>query len=521
MIKARGKYEFSKASRLFFILLAGLLYFFSDIEKEIFAEGSDNFKLARRAVVHIKSTLFRYSYKDPWKQPYISSSSGTGFIIEGQRILTNAHVLSGANTIRLRRVDQSADYEAELLHIAHDCDLALLSVKDPKFFENSKALKIGELPKLNTPVEVIGFPIGGKRVSITRGVVSRINMDVYSHSSIDYHLIIQVDAAINPGNSGGPAMQKGKLIGVAFQALSGGENLGYLIPPQIVKRFLADVEDGKYDGYTEFGVLGLPTAHSGLQKALALKRFLQSPFTGLLVYDIIPGSSAAGHIRPGDILFQLNGKKLTESGDVNIDGNLQNYTQLVDNLELGDPVKVKILRKNKLMSLSFPSKITRAFASRRMRYESPPSYRISGGLLFQPLDANLMRTYGNYWLRSGRSEIVFRYKHFFASKIHKKVSEDVVLTRRLADKVNIYSDEFLHRLVKKVNGKRIKGFAHFTRLLQEALKKKEPYVLLAFHQLPSPLVLRSKELKAARKRIFQRYGIRKEQFIASHFQKGK
>ena len=107
-------------------------------------------------------------------------------------------------------------------------------------------------------------------------------MSVYSHSSIDYHLIIQVDAAINPGNSGGPAMQGGKLIGVAFQALTGAENLGYLIPPQIVKRFLADIEDGNYDGYTEFGVLSLPTIHKGLQKALGLGDFLQAPLTGVL-----------------------------------------------------------------------------------------------------------------------------------------------------------------------------------------------------------------------------------------------
>ena len=437
--------------------------------------------------------------------------------MKGRRILTNAHVVSGANTIRLKRADQSIDYEAELVHIAHDCDLALLSVKDKRFFAGAQTLTIGDLPELNSPVEVIGFPIGGKRVSITRGIVSRINMDVYSHSSIDYHLIIQVDAAINPGNSGGPAMQGGKLIGVAFQALTGAENLGYLIPPQIVKRFLADIEDGNYDGYTEFGVLSIPTIHKSLQKALGLGHILQTPLTGVLVYDFIPSSSAKGHLQPGDILFKVNGKEVSESGDVNINGNLQNYTQLVDNLELGDPVKVEILRKNKVMSLSFPSKITRVFASRRMRYESPPSYTISAGLLFQPLDANLMRNYRSYWSSKGRSEIIFRYNHFFQSKIYKQLSEDVVLTRRLADKVNIYADEFLHHLVKTVNAKKITGFAHFTQLLQKT-RQREPYIVIGFHKLPYPLILRSKDLKAARARIFQRYGIDKAQFIGPHFQ---
>ena len=275
--------------------LLGLLLFLSGPEK-IFTEKlssppPNNFTLARKAVVHIKSTLFRYSYKDPWEQPYIVRSSGTGFIIKtekGERILTNAHVVSGANTLRLKRADQNTDYEAKLLHIAHDCDLALLSVEDKSFFEGSQSVSMGELPLLNSPVEVVGFPIGGERVSITRGIVSRINMDLYSHSGIDYHLIIQVDAAINPGNSGGPAMQGGKVIGVAFQARPAGENLGYLIPTQIVKRFLTDIEDGRYDGYTEFGVLALPSIHKGLQKAFGLKNILESPFTGVLVYALIP-----------------------------------------------------------------------------------------------------------------------------------------------------------------------------------------------------------------------------------------
>ena len=516
--------QLSARRNLFFALGFSLLFFLSggemQLEKELLAAAPDNFSLARRAVVHVQSTLFRYSYKDPWKQPYISRSSGTGFIVEGQRILTNAHVVSGANTVRLKRVDQNTEYEAELVHIAHDCDLALLSVSDKRFFEGAEPLTIGELPMLNSPVEVIGFPIGGDRVSITRGIVSRIDMSVYSHSGIDYHLNIQVDAAINPGNSGGPAMQGGRLIGVAFQALSAGENLGYLIPPQIVKRFLADIEDGRYDGYTEFGVMSLETLPSGLQKALGLERHLQRPYTGVLVHGLIPGSSADGYLQPGDVLFKINGKKITERGDVNIGGSLQNYNQLVDNLYMDDLIKVEILRKNKVMSLSFPSRITHVFDSRRRRYENPPSYTIKGGLLFQPLDGDLMRNYRSYWLSAGRSKIVFCYDYFFLNRIYKERSEDVVLTRRLADKINLYADEFLHHLVKTVNGKKIRGFAHFTQLLQRA-QKKEPYLVIGFHKLPYPMVLKSKDLKAARTRIFQRYGIKKAQFVGPNFQKNK
>ena len=85
MTVMRIKAKFSKPKKLFFALGLGFLFFLSGgTQKQILVAAPDNFALARKAVVHIKSTLFRYSYKDPWKQPYIGGSSGTGFIIEGQ-----------------------------------------------------------------------------------------------------------------------------------------------------------------------------------------------------------------------------------------------------------------------------------------------------------------------------------------------------------------------------------------------------------------------------------------------------
>ncbi len=477
--------------------------------------------MARKAVVRINTTYFHYSYEHPWESPYIRRSSGTGFLIEGlgiegNRILTNAHVVSNVNTIRVRRIDQATDYEAELLYIAHDCDLAILKVKNPKFYKDVTPLEIGRLPQLNSSVEVIGFPIGGARISITRGIISRIDMDLYSHSGIDYHLIIQVDAAINPGNSGGPALQNGKVIGVAFQVRPDGENLGYLIPPQVIQRFLADIKDKRYDGYTEFGIISDHTVHLGTKKALGLYGKLSLQDKGILVYDIIPNSSGDGHIQVGDILLKINGKEITDRGEVELEEGLQNYSQLVDNLHVDDLVSVELLRSGKHVQLEFLSKTTEFFHSRRKNYEMPPSYLIAGGLLFQPLDANLIKYYSSYWTSLAHSEIQFRYYSFFSAKIYKEVSEDVVLTRRLADATNSYAEDFLHRLVHKINGTKIKGFKHFQKLLHEALRK-ESYVIIDFYNVPKSLVIKSEILQKTENKILKKYGIEKSFFIASHF----
>ncbi len=93
-------------------------------------------------------------------------------------------------------------------------------------------------------------------MSVTTGIVSRIDFNLYTHSAIDSHLAIQISAQINPGNSGGPVMQTGKVVGVAFQGYSGdiAQGVAYMIPTPVIRRFLKDIEDGHYDRYVDLGI---------------------------------------------------------------------------------------------------------------------------------------------------------------------------------------------------------------------------------------------------------------------------
>ena len=480
----------------------------------LWAQNTPNdMEVARKAVVHINTTSFRYSYKNPWQQPSLSRSGGTGFIIEGNRILTNAHVVSSANRLRVQRPNQRTDYPARVLHIAHDCDLAMLVVDDPAFFEGAEPLEIGETPQLNSPLVVVGFPIGGKRVSITRGVVSRLGMDVYSHSKVDYHLTIQVDAAINPGNSGGPGLQNGKVIGVAFQVLTRGENLGYLIPPPVVRKFLTDVEDGRYDGYIDFGALDSATENPVVRKALGLpgRDDIRSPDTGVYIYNVLPGTSADGFLKAGDLLLSINGVPISENGDVEIDGNLHVYSELIDNLSPGTTIETKVLRDGKIMLVSFPARRTSLFDFQRLNHDTPPPYFTTGGLVFQPLDANLMEAYRSTWSNQKRVELLYRYRYYLYHGLYEDSSVDVVLTKRLSDPVNLYADSFLFRTVEKVNGEKVSGLSHFAELVDRAVAS-ERYVVLHFRSEAAPLALRSADLLEAAPRVLENYRIEADRF---------
>ncbi|KAG6533600.1 hypothetical protein ZIOFF_007475 [Zingiber officinale] len=133
--------------------------------------------------------------------------------------------------------------------------LRVMSAKEKRDVCSSIIHQTNKLYDTQDSVTVIGYPLGGDTIAVTKGVVSRIE---YAHGSSDL-LSIQIDAAINPGNSGGPTFNdRGECIGVAFQVFRSEdtENIGYVIPTTVVSHFLDDYErNGKYTGFPSLGVL--------------------------------------------------------------------------------------------------------------------------------------------------------------------------------------------------------------------------------------------------------------------------
>ena len=267
-----------------------------------------------KSVLRIEVATQVPDYQTPWNSGRFGGGIGTGFLIGKNKILTNAHVVSNARRILITVYGSPKKYPAKVEFIAHDCDLALLSIDDFKDLESFPTFEFGEVPSLESQVRVIGYPVGGERLSVTRGVVSRIDFQPYSHSRADSHLIIQIDAAINPGNSGGPCVQDGKVVGVAFQGLRQADNTGYIIPTPVVRRFIKDIEDGKYDSYADLGVSEFPLFNPAMRKALGLP----NDDKGVLITNVIPTSSSDGFLKPGDILMSLDGKQVDSAGMITI-----------------------------------------------------------------------------------------------------------------------------------------------------------------------------------------------------------
>jgi len=452
---------------------------------------------AKKNVVMVEVTSQTWDYRLPWNPGTVSSARGAGFVIAGRRILTNAHVVSGARYITVQREADPRKYPAKVKFVAHDCDLAMVEVDDPDFFRGTTALSLGALPELESVVSVYGFPIGGDRLSVTRGVVSRIDYNAYTHSGRESHLAIQIDAAINPGNSGGPVMQADKVVGVAFQGFRGdvAQNVGYMIPTPVIRRFLKDVEDGKYDHYVDIAIRWMTLENP------AMRKYLGRPDDGLgvVVTDIFSEGSSDGILQKGDVLLSIDGHPIESDGSVRLQGQPVQLEEIVERKFAGDPVELELWRGGKPIRTTLKLRPAEMFSMYEVLYEPPPRYVLYGGLVFQPLTANLMG------VLSGSADLRLRqtYSLFGQDQIYRDTPEPVVLSSVLPDPLNVYLRGLAGQVVREINGKRIRTLTD----VEPALREGGNRTVIRFEGDQRPAVLKKTEVDQAMPRIMAQYGI--------------
>ena len=270
----------------------------------------------QKSLVRITATSVDPDYKAPWNAGGLQRGVGAGFVISGNRIMTNAHVVANSRYITVERDGDPNKYPAQVQFIANDCDLALITVPAKDFFKNMVPLKLGGIPSLESTVSAYGYPIGGERMSVTTGIVSRVDFQLYTHSSVDQHLAIQISAQINPGNSGGPVMQDGKVVGVAFQGYSGdvAQGVAYMIPTPVISRFLKDISNGQYDEYPDLAITYAKLQNPAQRKYLGLK----DDDRGVLVGSVVAAGPSDGILKSGDVLLSIEGHPIASDANVEI-----------------------------------------------------------------------------------------------------------------------------------------------------------------------------------------------------------
>ncbi len=286
----------------------------------------DVFKRAAAAVVHVKSVQ---AVTTPGGQSVAGEGTGTGFVLDAEgHILTNYHVIENSTDIKLLVVGGRM-LDARLIGTAPLLDLAVLQAStQPNDDLRLQALPLGDSDALEIGQKVlaIGNPLGLHN-TLTVGVLSGIARDLPGAALGLEQTFLQLDAAINPGNSGGPLLySSGRVIGVNSAIAREGQNIGFAIPINVIKRVLPDLIEMGHVYRPALGFSAVPVTSS-------IATLFGLPVReGLLVQEVAEGSPAgtaglqAGtrmvpmndtvYVLGGDIITAVNGKRLTSPGEL-------------------------------------------------------------------------------------------------------------------------------------------------------------------------------------------------------------
>lgn len=456
------------------------------------------------SVVKIFATMRAPDAFKPWTKQSPREGTGTGVVIEGRRILTNAHVVLYASQVQVQGHQSGDKISAEVEFIAPGIDLAVLKLEDESFFDSRPPLaRASKLPAIKDNVLAYGYPTGGTSLSITKGIVSRIEFASYNYPVSG--LRIQIDAAINPGNSGGPALSGDEMIGLAFSRLGGGDNIGYIIPNEEVELFLADVRDGRYDGK--------PAMFDELQSLEnpALRAFLRlgRDVEGIVVHRPDPVGPDYP-LREWDVITRVGDTPVDNEGMVKVGDSLRvRFQYLFQRLARDGRVPLTIVRDQREQAVDLPVVPGRPLLIPDLEGTYPP-YFIYGPLVFSVATGQFISPLAN----NARTLTTLT---FVGNPLATRRGDAPAFPGE--ELVIVSSPFFPHRLVKgydnpisrvvhTVNGTRIHNLRHLVEVLRDL---PDEFVTFEFvGRGAESIVFAHREMAAATEDILNDNGVRSQ-----------
>jgi S1-C subfamily serine protease len=431
----------------------------------------------------------------PWIPQNTVEFSGSGVVIDGHRILTNAHLVTYASQVRVQGRRGGRWIEAKVEACGPGIDLAVLKLDDETFFADRPPLpRAPKLPAVTAGVAVYGYPIGGTGLSVTRGTVSRIDYDALD--AVTGALQIQVDAVINPGNSGGPAMVADQMVGLVYGQ---DENIGYVLANEEIDTFLVDVKDGRYDGKPRL----LDRFQRLENDAIRAKLGLAADVEGIMVRR--PERAEPSYpLREYDVITRIGDRAIDGEGMVQVEENLRlPFTYMVPKLAQDDCVPAVVLRQGKQTSVRLPvvkgeRRLIRSYTG------EPPSYFVVGPLVFSPVMSQAVSMYyrANPMLAVDDNPLLRRRN----DRAQFPGEALVVVTSPLLQHriTRGYNDPF-GQVVQDINGVEIRSLPHLVEVIRDC---KDEFLTFRFAgDFSETLVFRRKELEASTSELMAENGI--------------
>jgi len=427
-----------------------------------------------RSVIKIFAVRTEPNLSMPWQMKRQYSTTASGFAISEKRIVTNAHAVAFQTSIRVRKHGSAEKFVARVIGVCHQSDLAVLTVEDEAFWQDVECLEFGDIPELQESITVIGYPTGGDSISVTKGVVSRVEETYYSHGNFRL-LAIQIDAAINPGNSGGPALSMDmKVVGVCFETLINAENIGYIIPVPVVLHFLEDVErnNGACSGFCDIGIQIQLMESEHIRQAMGMSKSQ----TGILVNKVYPLSDAMNVLQKDDVILSIGGSPIGNDGTIPFrdGGERVSFRFSILSMFEGESIQMQILRAGNVTDVDVkvmkPGMLAAIPAN---QYDVIPSYFIYAGMVFQVLtQPYLSQEWGKEWQQ--KAPVRFVEKALYAAK-DRPDQEVVILSQILAADINVTYQQYVPNIITHANNVPIRNLRHLVELVES---HKAPFLRL-------------------------------------------
>lgn len=458
-------------------------------------------------VVRVLATKKSSYYHKPWKSPNFDAVAASGFFFEDEKnfpgmkglILTNAHAVAMAQSIKVSNGREKRRYMVKYLGISNSADFAVLQM-EPQELEayegrNGKVapLELGNSDILRVGDKVLGwgYPLGGERISKSEeGEISRIEVNRYTYSQ-DYWLMVQASLQQNQGNSGGPVLKDAKVVGIAFQGVSASDRINYFIPINLVRTLMPLLRKEEL----------IPRWQYEAQPMFPrLKQYynLKPGQGGVLLNYLIPdGGPSKFGLRANDILLEIDGHEIDNYGDIFFEplGQKIYFEEVLNRKKVGDPLTVKVIRKGKVLKIK--GKVTPGLPKLVPKIFTRANYFITGGIGFVELTYNCIKNLG----RSGRS-----YREKYLREFPKRPYQKIVIISEIFPEYGLVETSPYLGRVEKINGVEVLNIEHLYDTIQALKKKGKKKVLL---ELPGniQLPLELEKADGLDREIKKKYGI--------------
>ena len=429
---------------------------FSLTPKWLYAQDTIRDLVVKIHAIHHSPDLFR-----PWTRVSPQQVKGSGVVIEGNRILTNAHVVKYASQIYVQPNQSANHIPARVEAITPGMDLAILKLDDESFFEKRGSLPFAqELPRVKDSINVYGYPTGGTELSVTQGIVSRIEYTDYYYQASG--LRIQVDAALNFGNSGGPAVSDGRLIGLVFSLIQNAQNIGYLIPVEEIQLFLNDIADGVYHGKPQVFDLVQTVENEALRMRLGLPKNVN----GVMIAQ--PYRNDPGYpLQEWDVVTKIGDMPIDSDGKVAVRYDLRlSSSYLVQKYAKNGFLPLTIYREGRLTEIKLPVRTQRELVIPYLM-DKTPRYFIFGPFVFSQTTQDYLERLGNQRPPSmGR-----RPSPLVTRRFDKPVFEDeelvIVASPLFPHRITRGYDDPNRAVLSEINGVQVRNLRHLVEILRD------------------------------------------------------